>query len=75
MLRRQFCSQEQLASWVRENFNRLGKVVLEKILRSLPNIKAVYISVTPKVRLQFNFKACIRSNRIFTFPPGNSWIV
>jgi len=28
----------------------LGKVVLEKILRSLPNIKTIYLGITPKVR-------------------------
>ena len=29
----------------------LGKVVLEKILRSLPTIKKIYLAITPKVSL------------------------
>ena len=27
----------------------LGKVVLEKILRSLPLVKCIYLAITPKV--------------------------
>ena len=35
---------------IRYSFS-LGKVVLEKILRSLPTIKKIYLAITPKVSL------------------------
>ena len=35
----------------------LGKVVLEKIMRSLPGVKTIYLAISPKVSELFLLKA------------------
>lgn len=34
----------------------LGKVVLEKIMRSLPGVKTIYLAISPKVSQSFHWQ-------------------
>ena len=56
----------------------LGKVVLEKLLRSLPTVQMIYLSVTPKVScatITVYFILVSGYIRVLTIPLGNCGIL
>ena len=64
---REFCKDKTIFLSGTTGF--VGKVILEKILRSLPDVKRIYVMVRPKksVTIQERLEKEILSSEIFTF--------